>query len=86
MSNSSNATHTGFNVAFGLLHDNFTQVRNIEEYFVLTARLYRTVNKPVKDPKFDVDKTWTSVDNRNYYKDIPFHKCNDEDRKKIYPA
>ena len=71
-------------MAFGLLHDDFSRIKNIEQYFRVGARAYAYVSTPITDPKFDVDNSWTTKDGNNFYRDIMLHRCNDSDWTNIF--
>ena len=76
---------SNFNLAFGLLASDGSEIDNIDQYFHLVARKYAYVTQPCEDPKFEVDAGFHSLDGNTFYKNIPIHKCNVTDLNKIYP-
>lgn len=70
---------------------NFELIPNIEKYMHLLVRKEAYVTLPLEDPKFTINTTlynspWTTVDGFQFFRPIPFHRCNETDRLLIYQA
>ena len=83
-----NGTDVNFNVAFGVFTSDLSTLENFAKYFTITANLFSYAQAGEVGTKIPMallkDKTWTTVDNLNFYKDLKIHKCTNADNANFY--